>query len=214
MVPYKDSSRLLEIILVIATGLGKFLFVDVLNLKFYYVISACMFWIIYVVLRARTLPGIFSYWGFRKKGFKESLKIMLPLSAVVVTSFVIIGIINKTIIFNWHIIPILILYPCWGTIQQFLIIGLINRNLTDLKKTKLSRGVITLFAASLFAIVHFPSWPLIGATFLLAIFYSFIYLRFNNLWMLGLFHGWLGGLFYFFLLNRDPWLEFIEAINK
>jgi hypothetical protein len=43
-----------------------------------------------------------------------------------------------TLNLTWHIIPILITYPIWGTIQQFLIIGLFTGNLQHQTKIKLS----------------------------------------------------------------------------
>lgn len=44
-------------------------------------------------------------------------------------------------------------------------------------------------------------------TFLLALFYGYVYLRVRNVFMLGLFHGWLGGLFFYTVVGRDPFLE-------
>jgi uncharacterized protein len=210
---YNNNIRILEVTMVVITGLGKFLFVDYLNLKFYYVIAACLLWIGYILYRVKQSPGILSYWGFQKTGFKKSLKIILPIAIITVCFFIAYGLFFDTLIFNWHIVPILMLYPCWGAIQQFLIIGLITKNLSELDNVRIPKAIIVLLASTLFAIVHYPSWMLIGATFVLAIFYSIIYLRYNNLWTLGLFHGWLGGLLYFFVLNRDPWMEFLHAVQ-
>jgi hypothetical protein len=45
------------------------------------------------------------------------------------------------------------------------------------------------------------------ATFGLGLVYIPLYLRYRNLWPLGFYHGWLGTLFYLWVLGRDPWVE-------
>jgi uncharacterized protein len=39
------------------------------------------------------------------------------------------------------------------------------------------------------------------------VFYHAIQLKERNIYVLGLFHGWLGGFFYYMVLGRDPFLE-------
>jgi hypothetical protein len=208
-----NRTRLLEITAVALTGLGKFLLVDYLHLKFWYVTLVCLVWTVYILFRIRADRSLPGYWGFRKEGFKSSLKIVLPLSIVLVTAFVIVGKANDTLILNWHLLPILVLYPLWATIQQFLIIGLITRNLDDYEGKDIPKSVILVVASTVFSIVHYPSVPLMVATLFLAMLYTVLYLKYRNLWVLGLFHGWLGGFFYYFVLGRDAWLEFIQAIQ-
>ena len=73
---------------------------------------------------------------------------------------------------------------------------------------------IIFITATLFSIVHFPSkWLMIG-TFLLALFYGYIYLKIKNIYAMGIFHGWLGAIFYYTVVNRDPFQEvFLKFIN-
>ena len=86
-------------------------------------------------------------------------------------------------------------------------IALTLGNMQDLKSHRLNKLVIILVAAVLFALIHYPySWLIIG-TFILALLYGFIYLKERNLYVLGIFHGWLGGLFYYTVVDRDPFLE-------
>jgi membrane protease YdiL (CAAX protease family) len=85
-------------------------------------------------------------------------------------------------------------------------------NMSDLKGEHLNNWAIILFSALLFSSIHYPFvWLMIG-TFLLAIFYGFIYLRGKNIYALGLFHGWLAGLFYYTVVGRDPFLEMFNKI--
>jgi len=57
---------------------------------------------------------------------------VLPFGLLGITTMIVIGAIQGTINITWHIIPILITYPIWGTIQQFLLIALLAGNLSEL----------------------------------------------------------------------------------
>ena len=194
---------------VLATALGKFLFMDYLEWRFPFVVGASVGWLIYIFYRWRVTPEIFKHWGFRKVNFKKVLKLVLPFGLVGLVAMIIIGAIQGTINLTWHIIPILITYPIWGTIQQFILIALLAGNLSELESNKLRLGktVIILISAVMFAGIHYPFWWLIAATFVLAIFYGFVYLKERNIYVLGLFHGWLGAMFYYTVMNTDPFLE-------
>ena len=65
-------------------------------------------------------------------------------------------------------------------------------NLQDAECIKLNKPAIAILTALLFAIVHFPYLWLVGGTFILALFYVFVFFKQRNLYVLGLFHGWLG----------------------
>ena len=201
------SRQSFEIFAVFLTAAGKFFFMDYLNWRFPFVVSASLCWLIYILYRWKTTPQIFKHWGFRTDNFSKVLKMVLPFGLTAVITMVIIGAIQGTVNLTWHIIPILITYPIWGTIQQFLLIALLAGNLSELQKPWLSKPFVILISAVLFAAVHYPLWWLIGATFLLAVFYGFIYLKQRNVYVLGLFHGWLGGLFYYTVMDSDPFLE-------
>ena len=201
------SRQTIEIIAVFITALGKFLFMDFLNWRFPYVIGASLFWVIYIIYRWRVTPTVFKHWGFRQDNFKEVLKLVLPFGIISLITMVIIGVIQDTINITWHIIPILLMYPIWGTIQQFLLIALLAGNLNELKASKLNKPIIVFISALLFAGVHYPFWWLVLATFILAIFYGYIYLKKRNIYVLGIFHGWLGALFYYTVMDKDPFLD-------
>ena len=202
-----DKQRLLEIIAVAITGAGKFILIDVLDQRFPFILAAMLFWISYIWIRSRRINGMLKYWGFRLENFSKVWRMVLPFGIISLLAFTCIGIFRGTVNLTWHIIPILIIYPIWGTIQQFLVIGLVAGNLQHLKAFAINRIVIILLTATLFGLLHYPyPWLMLG-TFLLAIFYGLIYLKSRNLYVLGLFHGWLGGLFFYTLVDRDPFLE-------
>jgi len=197
----------LEILAVVLTAIGKFIFMDYLNWRFPFVAFVIISWMTYIIYRSSKQPTILKYRGFRTDNFKSVLKRALPVGLLAIISFIGLGFYQSTINITWHIIPILILYPLWGTIQQFLLIAPTAGNLQDLKGQKLDKGAIIFFSALLFGFIHYPYIWLMIATFLLAIFYGWVYLKERNIYLLGLFHGWLGGIFYYTVLERDPFLE-------
>ena len=209
-----NQRRILEITAVVLTGIGKFIFMDYLNWRFPFVAVAIISWLSYIIYRKSKQPGITKYWGFRTDNFKTVLKRVLPFGILAVIAFFAVGFFNGTINLTRHIIPILILYPIWGTIQQFLLIALTAGNLHDMKGQKLNKGIIILLAAILFGAIHYPFIWLMIATFLLAIFYGWIYLSKRNIYVLGFFHGWLGGIFYYTVLERDPFLEMFGKLIR
>lgn len=196
---------------VVLTAAGKFFFMDYLGWRLPFIAIAILCWTGYIVYQSRMAPGVFHYWGFRTGNFTGVMRKVLPLGLIAVAAFIVIGLYRSTIHITWHIIPILILYPVWGTIQQFLLIALTAGNLDDYTRPRPRKGIIVLLSAILFAAVHFPYLWLMIATFILSIFYCLIYLSERNLYVLGLFHGWLGAVFYYAVLERDP---FVETFGK
>ncbi|MEM7087703.1 MAG: CPBP family glutamic-type intramembrane protease [Bacteroidota bacterium] len=202
-----DRRRYLEIGAVVLTAVGKFLFMDLLNWRFPFVAVAVLGWTLYVIYRKKQQPTVSNYWGFRKDTFRRVLRLMLPFGFVSIVSFFFIGVYQDSINITWHILPILVSYPIWGTIQQFLIIALVAGNLHDMKSIRASKFFIILMTAILFSLVHFPSYWLMLGTFLLALFYGYVYLKAKNLYALGLFHGWLGAMFYYTVVGSDPFAD-------
>merc|ERR1712187_76218 len=105
-----------------------------------------------------------------------------------------------------------------GVLQQYLVHAIFTRNLNFFftgseKETVLAQaleskslvasmrlGLCTFVPALIFAVVHYPHSWLMAATGLLGLFWAPLYLHCRNLWPLGLYHGWIGTLFYFWFL--------------
>lgn len=202
-----DKRRLLEVAFVAITAIGKFVMMDLLELRFPFIVTVILGWTVYVIIRRKAIRGIFRYWGLTDSHFGQTVRKVIPFALVSLLACVAVGYYRDTIQLTWHIIPILILYPLWGTVQQFLTIGLVAGNLQDLKGKKLPSWAIILTTASLFGIIHLPYWWLVLGTFLLAFFYAYVYLKIRNLWVLGLLHGWLGAIFFYTVVGRDPFQE-------
>ena len=172
MIPISNKIRLLEITAVILTAVGKFVFINYLEWRLPFIVAAIIGWTIYIFYRYKTNPGIIKHWGFRTDNFTPVMKKVLPFGLISLLAFIGIGLYRDTMNITWHIIPILILYPIWGIIQQFLLIALTAGNMQDLGGNKVNKGMIILLSALLFAAVHYPFIWLIAGTFLLALFYA------------------------------------------
>jgi hypothetical protein len=202
-----NRKRRLEILAVVVTGLLKFILMDWLGFRLFYVVAACIFWVIYVYREYRRNPIVYKSWGFQKVWFHSSFYFLLPVALIFFTGIILYGVFNHVQILNWHIIPVFVLYPAWGVIQQFMMVGLVAGNLKKLTDVKITDSQIILFTSFLFALVHFPSIPLMGYAFFIEIIFIKVYLRWPNIWTLGLFHGWISTLFIYFVLERDLWSE-------
>jgi hypothetical protein len=208
-----NRTRLLEAGAVVLTGLGKFIFMDMLEWRLLYITTACLGWLAYVLYRRSQSPEILAYWGFTTIGFWRTFRLLLPFAVALLVVFYLLGNHWGTNRLNWGILPIMLMYPLWGIVQQFLIVGLIGKNLRDLEQPKLALGVVILVTATVFAVVHFPFLLLVAGTFGLALVYTWLYLQGHNLLVLGIYHGWLGGFFFYTLLARDPWQEVFGGLG-
>ncbi|MBN1185513.1 MAG: hypothetical protein JXB49_24720 [Bacteroidales bacterium] len=94
-----DKQRRFEIFMVILTGLGKILFVDVLDVKFIYIVAAISFWVVYFIWRVSKIKELIKYWGLSFSNAKETFKIVALVGAVVLCVFVIYGMYSGTLRF-------------------------------------------------------------------------------------------------------------------
>jgi hypothetical protein len=204
-----NKRRIFEIIAVLLTAAGKFVFIDLLEWRLPFIICTLAAWTTYAVSRPRTIR---TYWGFRTDNLVAVLRLLAPLAIIAVASFIAVGFVRNTLNITWHILPIMLFYPVWGTIQQFLCVGLVTGNLQDMSKP-LNGLHNMLITASLFSIMHYPDTMLMTGTFVLALVYSLVYQKQRSIYALGLFHGWLGSLFYYSVVGRDPFLELLERFG-
>lgn len=202
-----DKRRWIEIAAVLLTGLLKFVLMDWLNFRVFYIAAACIFWSVYIYKRCQANNFILQHWGFRKNHFKQTFLFLLPFALVMVAAIIWYGISCNAIFLNWHIIPVFVFYPAWGIVQQFLMVALVAGNLQAIKAVKLRKSQIFLLTSMVFAWVHYPSLPLMVFTFFMELVFLIAYFKWRNLWVLGLYHGWVASLLLFFVLGRDLWNE-------
>jgi hypothetical protein len=199
---HPGSRRWSEVAAAVATGL-LFLLFRFSRLRGVFVAAAVSFWTGFVWHHARRDPAALRTWGFRLDTFRPAFQAATAFSLPVAGVMALVGAGRGTLRFPPHAWILMALYPVWGVIQQFLVQALIVRNLEG----SLPRAGLLLLGSCLFAIVHVPEAPLMLATFGLGLVFIPLYLRYRNLWPLGLYHGWLGTMFYLWVLGRDPWAE-------
>jgi hypothetical protein len=169
--------------------------------------GACLFWAGFVAIRARQQPGAFRAWGFRADNLARASLLPALLFAVIAAGFAAYGLWRGHFRFPLHALPLFLLYPVWGVIQQFLALGIVVTNLERIDALRGRPALIVLIGALIFGAVHADDPRLAAGTFALELVVIPLYLRDRNLWPLGMLHGWVGGLFYLWVLNRDLWAE-------
>lgn len=203
--------RATDLIAAAATAAGKFLLSDWLGLQLEFTVGAIAFWIVYVVLRHKANPTILQRWGFRTAGMREAAILSGIAFLAGATFCVLYAVFTGEGIVSWNLLLIMLLYPAWGLIQQFLLVALFADNVMALTRERTPEFVIVMFAALLFAAIHFPETDLMMATFVLGGVSTLIFFRTRNIWMVGVLHGWFASLFYFLVMGHDPLAPLLRA---
>ncbi len=172
-----------------------------------FIAGACLFWAAFVIVRARQDRGAFRNWGFR--GDNLWLASILPAVVFIAGAAGLAGFawLRGTFRFPAHGLPLFLVYPAWGLIQQFLLLGVLAGNLERIDGLRQRKALLVLIVALIFGLLHAFNVRLVVGTFFLELVIAPMYLRHRNLWPLGVLHGWLGGLFYLWVENRDLWAE-------
>ncbi|CAJ1387644.1 unnamed protein product [Effrenium voratum] len=165
-------------------------------------------------------------WGVRIDQPNVQKSFLLPsVFAVLALVFICVGcaVANQEIRFdNWHLWLIFFLYPFYGVLQHVMLQSFLMRNLSWCVTGSDERSVLDAFlnepkllsllavaacvvvSATAFAFVHWPDPWLMAATGAMGVPWAIEYLLHRNVLPLGLYHGFLGTLFYFWFMGRDP----------
>ncbi len=202
-----DHKKWLELLAVAITGLLKFIIMDRLQMRAFYISGACLFWMIYVVVRYKSDHSILKYWGFKRENFRKSFLLLFPIAIIGIAGIIAYGIFKEKFILNWHVIPVFFLYPAWGLIQQFMVTGLLAGNLKSINAIHFKDYQVVLLTSTIFALVHYPDFFLMTYAFCMQVIFTVVYLMWKNLWVLGLIHGWIATFLLYYILERDLWTE-------
>lgn len=184
---------------------------DRLNMRAVYIFVICFFWILYVYIKYKGDHSVLEKWGIQKLYFKQSFLYLLPFAAVCIAGIVIYGYTSGAHLLNWHFLPVLMLYPVWGLIQQFMMNSLISGNLKAMKKAMFKNYQIVLIVSLLFSMAHYPDGFLMIFTFIMQCVFTIVFLRWKNIWSLGLYHGWIATFLLYYVLGRDLWIELLAG---
>jgi hypothetical protein len=173
----------------------------------YFIAGVCLFWAVFVAVRAWQRPGVLRAWGFRADNLVRAAVLPGLLLLVIAGGCAAYAAVQGQLQLPLHALPLFLLYPAWGVFQQFLALGIVVNHLEKVRDLRRRPGLVALVAAALFGAVHAGDLRLVAGTFVLELLLVPLYLQSRNLWPLGLVHGWAGGLFYLWVLRRDLWLE-------
>lgn len=180
---------------------------DWLDWRAFYITGVIIIMVGYIFYKVKTDKEILIIWGLKRENFKKTMFFLTPFVFMTMTGSVLYGTINESISFTWQFILIFIFYPFWGIAQQFIMLSIISRNLVTISKVKISWYFIIFFVSILFSLIHYPSFFLMGFTFFLELILCALYLRWKNLWAIGIAHGWIATFVLYFVLNRNLWSE-------
>lgn len=158
-------------------------------------------WVAYLVyLLARDRPRL-SVMGFQRAGLVASTRVSAALLVLACAGMAAWGITHETFRFSPNMLILLALYPAYGLVQQWLIQGVVARQLSQ----RVPAWATVLMTAIIFGLLHVPDTLAAIATFVLGLALTPIYLRHRNVWALGVVHGWLAIPMYFWIAGVDPW---------
>jgi hypothetical protein len=189
----------------IAVSIVLHLILDAEKPCFPFIFGCCLFWTGYIVVRAGHDNHILREWGFRTDNLLSASRLPLLLLAVATVALVAYGAMWGTLRFPPHAFFLLLLYPLWGLIQQFLALGIVAGNLEKVPALRARHWLIALVTAGIFSLVHINDARVMAATFGLQLVLVPIYFRDRNVIPQGIVHGWLGALFYLWVLDVDLW---------
>jgi uncharacterized protein len=194
----------LEVGAVTVTGVGHLAF-SAMDASHVFIPLAMAGWGGYIFHQARTDPVFLSRVGLTSENLGPAFRDATLVAGVSLGLMAVYGARQGTLRLDPDMVPLMALYPAWGLVQQFLVQGLMAGNLARLDGPAGSPWVVTPLAATLFGAVHLPSLDLAAGTFGIGLVFTPLYLRHGNIWPLGLYHGWLGVPYYFWVLDRNPW---------
>jgi hypothetical protein len=205
----RDAWTNFELIAVVLLAASKFVFGDAMQQHVWFAIIGGSICILYILLRIRGNPALLRSWGFSGENLRASLRIVLPVTLTATAGAVIYGVLSGTALWKWNIPLLLLLYPAWGVVQQYLLVVLTAGNLDRITRGRWPRFFIILPTAVLFSLVHIPVPILMIATFFMGGFTTTLFLRHRDIWGPGLFHGIFATALYYFVLGQDPLQGFL-----
>lgn len=133
--------------------------------------------------------------GFRRANFRRCAGDVLPALVLIVLVLLGAGILCRTlkpISFDQGLLSVVAYCP-WGLFQQYLLNSYFVNRLAAFAPER----QVPALSAALFAGAHLPNPPLMLVTLLAGYASACIYLKYRNLYFLGVAHGVIGFLLYF-----------------
>jgi hypothetical protein len=144
------------------------------------------FFVLSHILRGERTADLGLRWG----NFRECVAAMAPALLLMALSLFSAGVLLETIrpISVEYGFMCLLAYCPWGIFQQYLLNGYIANRLLAVASAR----YVPLMAAALFAGAHLPNWFLMLVTFVTGYVSTKIFMRYRNIYFLGLAHALIG----------------------
>lgn len=170
-------------------------------------------WCGWFAVRCRRHDGLHRELGLTRQGLGETLRLTVPLALLAALAFGMLGLLRGTLSLPWTLALLALSYPLWGLTQQLMVQGVLVRHLDRLPALSRRPWAIALAAGLLFGAVHWPFPALMLGTSLMGAVFALVYLRHRNVWPLGLLHGWVGALFFLWVMDKDPMMELLVGLG-
>ena len=162
-----------------------------------------VFWSVFGAWRVRNDPALLDRWGLRPTAHLAALlRILVPLLLLLMAGGVVFAFSQGRDLVPAYLWLSFLMYPLWGLIQQWLVQALLVGNIKELSGAPLP--ALMALGAIGFGAIHFAHPLLVVATGCLGAVYVFLFQRHPNLFPLAVCHGWLGSLFYPYVLELNP----------
>jgi hypothetical protein len=208
---YGSRPNYFELTAIILAGLGH-IAVELnysLSVATYYNVAVSIAFLLYVIWRVRTSPGTFRTWGFRYDNLASAAAAHSKFLVVGIIALVVFAMVTQSPGLPRTFWLTVALYPIWGIAQQFALQNLIANNLSG----ALGKPVwIALVAALVFATSHYPRLELAALSFSAGFFFTLIYRKHPNLWVVGTAHGLLGSMAFYIVLREDPGAAILDFL--
>lgn len=137
--------------------------------------------------------------GLRFDNFWAAVKLLTPFAVILGLVFIVAGLWRKTAVISHHFLITFFFYPLWALAQQYLILGFFFQKF----RTLFGANILNIcLCAVIFSLLHYPEKLLMLVTFIGAIIWIWAFIQIPNLFALSFFHGWLGAMFYYFVLGE------------
>jgi len=174
--------------------------------------SCVLSWGAYGVWRLRHDRTLATTWGLRPRAhLGPLLRVLLPLFTVSVAGGAAWATAQGRPLLAPALGVSLLLYPLWGLIQQWIVQVLVVDNVAALTGARLP-WLVGLGAVG-FGVIHFQHPALMASTAVMGGAYVVLFQRWRNLWPLAVCHGWLGSLFYPWVLALNPTADLVALIS-
>lgn len=110
----------MEVVAVVATGILHPVFKR-LGAKGLFLTLASICWIGYIGWRVRQRPAQWKKWGFRTDNLWHVSQWPTVLFVLAIFGMAWYGMMSGRILWQDHVVVLLLLYPLWGVLQQFLV---------------------------------------------------------------------------------------------